>query len=431
MFHVWSQVSYKPVMAMHRISYLIVPVVIVAVGVVHTFNSGTAAVSAAVTVQGELPAVSAVSVLSFVGAVYFIVMMVRSYLLCFNVFYQMPKHMRRSTYQMLVALSAMVAARGIVIYFSLSANLSDVFIAISYIIMLYSLYSAFFIANSANVIVTSRDFVFSSLSTIVITVSLKGNILDWNKKSKDGCNPLPSPKYKEPYAHYRQRIMAACNGVVSPHDENILMTITDNVEHHFLFTLHDISFLGRKFGYLVEISEVTTSYAVLRYLEEIALYDNLTGLHNRNAYIETAKHIGIPGNMPLLILVGDINNLKKVNDSVGHLIGDKLLMTITSIVRECAPENAFVARIGGDEIVLLVPNSGAEIGNRFVEAVGKACVANEGPDIGIPSISWGYGVMQSVAENYNEVFRAADAVMYEAKRAAKREVSISGIVPTA
>jgi GGDEF domain-containing protein len=48
-------------------------------------------------------------------------------------------------------------------------------------------------------------------------------------------------------------------------------------------------------------------------------------------------------------------------------------------------------------------------------------------DFGIPSISWGYSVMYDITENYNDVFRAADAIMYEAKRKA-REVSIRGVV---
>jgi diguanylate cyclase (GGDEF)-like protein len=178
----------------------------------------------------------------------------------------------------------------------------------------------------------------------------------------------------------------------------------------------------------VEISEVTTSYSVLRYLEEIALFDNLTGVRNRNAYIDTAKQIVTEENMPLLILVGDVNNLKKVNDSRGHLYGDRLLIAITKIIREKAPKGADVFRIGGDEFVLLVPKANDEAAQEFASAVEEACAHPDDPDIDAPSISWGHAVMRAVDGDYNEAFKEADAILYESKRRMQIE-SIAGIVP--
>jgi diguanylate cyclase (GGDEF)-like protein len=419
MLHIQSQVSYHPVTAAVRVAWLAVPAALIVLTMLKQID----------------PAYDFGSVYSnrfllvpLAANIYLIVIIVKSYLLCFNVFYQMPKHMRHSTYQMLIAITVIAVAHGASTYFSASQNITHVLLAFAYIVALYTLCTAFFIANSSNVIVTSRDFVFSSLSTIVITVSLKGNILDWNKKAKDGCHPLPNPKYKEPYAAYRQRILDTCHGAVSPHDENILNIKTEGGEYYLLFTWHDISFLSRKFGYLVEIAEVTKSYSKLRYFEEIALYDNLTSMHNRNAYIECVKQIAAPENMPLLIAVGDVNNLKKTNDTLGHLYGDKLLLAITGAVKEKAPPNAFVARIGGDELVMLQPNADERDAITFIAGVTETLNAINDPDIGIPSISWGYSVMYDATENYNDVFRAADAIMYEAKRRA-REISISGVVP--
>jgi diguanylate cyclase (GGDEF)-like protein len=264
---------------------------------------------------------------------------------------------------------------------------------------------------------------------VVITISLKGNILDWNKKSPGADILLPKPKYKEPYENYRKRIISTCNGITSPHDENIITTTVDGIEQHYLFTPHEIGFQGRNFGRLVEISEVTKSYSVLRYLEEIALYDTLTGLKNRNAYIDAVKRMVASKNMPLAIIVGDINNLKKTNDTLGHLYGDRLLMAITSIVTECAPEGALVFRIGGDELVLLGPNAEPQAVLVFEALVAEKCEHASQLEFGTPSISWGHALMTSVSQDYNEVFRFADAMMYENKRTSK-EISISGIVHT-
>jgi len=421
MLHIWSQVSYKPVTAGVRIRWLVVPVALTIIYAVRMMSPGffTVAIGA-----GE----GTVSIVTLVSNIYFIVVIVKSYLLCFNVFYQMPAHMRRSTYQLIIAISAITLAFGVSSFFGLSEEVTDILLAIAYIIAMYSMFTAFFIANSANVIVTSRDFVFSSLSTLVITVSLKGNILDWNHKTKDGALPLPTPKYKEPYTLYRQRILDTCNGTVSPHDENILNIKNTDGENNFLFTWHEICYFGRKFGYLIEIADVTNIYTRLRSLEGIAFFDNLTSLYNRNAYIDRVKQMASPDHMPLLIVVGDVNNLKKVNDLYGHLSGDKLLLTITGLVKEKAPENAFVARIGGDELVLLLSKGSDEEARLFISSVTEALKEVDDPEIGEPSISWGYAIMNDTTENYNDVFRAADAIMYQAK-SRSREVTISGVVP--
>jgi diguanylate cyclase (GGDEF)-like protein len=448
--HVWSQVSHKPITATTVMRYLVVPVLLLAlaallyyfpninlgaslqeVGMQAAQQAGLQADQTAL--QDGLQVGRNVLSLSFLETLLFqvfcIVVVARAYLLCFNVFYQMPRHMRLSTHKMLLAISSVAIVWLLDAIITLPEGLRETLSAVSYIIVLYAFLAAFFIANSSNVIVTSREFVFSNLSTIVITVSLKGNILDWNKKGSGDGIALPKPLYKEPYKLYRERILSACNGVTSPHDENIITATIDGVEQHYLFTPHDIGFRGRNFGSLVEISEVTKIYSVLRYLEEIAMYDNLTGLKNRNAYIETVKDIVKVENLPLGIVVGDVNNLKKINDTLGHLYGDRLLTTIATIINEHMPENASAFRIGGDELALLIPRADATMVRQFVQEVTVACSEAEDPDCGAPSISWGCVLMTDISQDYNEVFLIADAMMYESKRANK-VVSISGVVNT-
>ncbi|MDR0500827.1 MAG: GGDEF domain-containing protein [Coriobacteriales bacterium] len=484
-FHVWSQVSYKPVTTLHFIRYLFVPAILFVVAALAFINpsidpnafighiglqaqvqdgiqaglqaqvqdgiqagiqtgmqDGTqpefqlaegTAIEAGIEIGQNL-----LSMQSLAGALFWIFSLLtiaKAYLLCFNVLYQMPKHMRHSTYRMLYAISAIAAVWLLGAVVRLCSGVQVTLTAISYIIALYAFFSAFFIANSANVIVTSREFVFANLSTIVITVSLKGNILDWNRKGYGETTPLPAPKYKEPYETYRRRILATCNGVTSSHDENIITTTMGGTEQHYLFTPHTIGYRGRNFGYLIEISEVTKSYSALRYLEEIAMYDNLTGLKNRNAYVQMIKEVVSAEHMPLGIIIGDVNNLKRINDTFGHLQGDRLLKTITIIVEKYAPEGSSVFRIGGDEIVLLVPHVTLNIIRRFLADVTAACLQVKDADFGSPSIAWGHAIMTSYSQDYNEVFRLADAIMYDSKRAHKRdnkragkEVSISGII---
>ncbi len=377
--------------------------------------------------------------LSLVFYLYAIVVFIRCYLLCFNVFYQMPRHMRRSTHYMLASTSAVA-----ILFFAYALWNSqlvalvpqsptlDILLQlaapIALCILLFPLYNALHLAPSENVIVTSREFVFGSLSTTILVLSKKKRILDWNKKDWAASSPFPQPLFREPVELYRKRILEESRSRISPHSENVIMTSTPGGETSFLFSMHEIQNRKRKFGYVVEISEVTPVYTLLRYFEEIAHFDRLTGLHNRNAYINQVAKYMQAGTLPLLILVGDVNKLKQVNDIHGHLLGDALLAKVTDFIKAGAPAGAFVARIGGDEFVLLVPNGSADTAERFIKQVNALCAQSSHEIWGRPSVSWGYAVMTSASQSYNEMFSAADRMMYEYKKKYSQYRS-SGLVP--
>ncbi|MDR0425396.1 MAG: diguanylate cyclase [Clostridiales Family XIII bacterium] len=421
--HIWSQVSYKPITRFTMIRYFIVPFALTVDMILRIFEPG---LRTFVFTEYSL------TLEQLIGGAYIIIVIARCYLLCFNVFYQMPRHMRRSTHYMIIAITFIAASRGA--YLLVSHNLALMMEIAAIVFALERFFSAFHIANSSNVIVTSREFVFSNLSTIVLTISLKGRILDWNKRADSGFGPLPLPQYKQPIEKYRAMIISEGKGVVSPHDANIVTTTFDGIERHYQFVNHEIRHKGRLFGYLVEISEVTKLYSVLRYLEEIAMFDQLTDMYNRNAYMSVAPNMIEAANMPLAIIVGDVNDLKKMNDTLGHLCGDRLLITVASLVRGESPDGAFAARIGGDEIVLLIPRGGDDAAQRFMENVDSKCAAIHDKEFGSPSISWGYAIMDSEGDDYNEVFSRADAMMYARKQKMKEAAgagNLSGFVPPA
>jgi diguanylate cyclase (GGDEF)-like protein len=264
-------------------------------------------------------------------------------------------------------------------------------------------------------------------------LSKKGRILEWNKTPDNSIFSLVPPEYLDSFENYRKKLLEIGNGVVSPHDENIITVTIGNRESHLLITTKPIREGDKQFGNLVEIAEVTSIYSVLRYMESIATIDQLTGLYNRNIYITSAQKMMGSANMPLLIILGDVNNLKTVNDTYGHLSGDKLLYRLSEIVRETAPSNAFVARIGGDELVLLVPKGTEETAMMFTQAVDEKTQAAYDPEFGTPSISWGWAVIHSPTEDYNEAFKYADQQMYQKKKAYKKSnaLTLSGVLPDA
>ena len=430
--HISLQVSYKELRPHSIVLHLIIPVFLIFIILRDLFFT---------SVLSFLPELADLIFYTIIFYAYVVIVLIKSYLLCFNVFYQMPPRARRSTKSTFISVIALTLL--IAFYASwntiIASNLPQSVIVdlilplltpIALAFIIYPLFDSMYIMPASDVIVTSREFIMRGLNTTVLVLNRRHHILDWNRKDWDSSFPLPKPKYKEPYPLYLKRVLSQYSGRVSPHNSDIVIITKNGVETYFLLRAHEVGYKHRMFGFVVEISEVTPIYNKLRYFEEIAHVDTLTGLNNRNAYIDYTQQVIVSENMPLLILVGDLNELKRINDVYGHLHGDELIKTVSNIIIEAKPEGAFVARVGGDEFVLLVPNGSIEIGEEFITKSNAMCgEARVECDMSRkPSVSWGYALMTSVEQSYNELFAEADHMMYEYKKR-RVEFSSSGTLP--
>jgi len=415
--HVWKNVSYKRLTSGRIAATFIIPLLVSAYLLFMLFLTNA-------TVP-MLESMSVTIVLRTAYAVYAIVMIVRSYLLCFNVFYQMPSHMRKATNKMLISITALM------IYFASAflwlAVLPDDIKAfgaaraiypltapIAFGIMVFQLYDALYLGVAEDVIGTSREFVFANLSAMVLVLSRKEIILDWNRKDHGANLPFPDPLYREPFEHYRERILKGNNGSISKHNANVVSILHGYKDLQYLIRTHENKNDGRKFGYVKEIYDITPIYALVREFEELASYDRLTGLYNRNKYFEYAESL-TQDQIPLVIIVGDVNNLKYINDTLGHRIGDALLSCISRIMAKHMPKGTFAARTGGDEFALLIPGSSLKAAQSFIDTVNGEYSQINDERFGTPSISWGYGIMESIDQDYNALYDIADKMMYATK----------------
>ena len=418
--HIWSQVDYKPITKSIVSLYFAIPAIFFFVNIYNviqgTFDNN---------IWNSL-CIQSVSLQNFFFFVYWLAMIIKSLSLCFNVFYQMPRHMRGSTLMLISARIVVVVA--IVIATLINAEAAYLLALIAFAIAMNRMMAGFFRASASNVITTSRQFVFSNLSTMIIVVSLKGRILEWNKPVGPVLFSFVKPKYLQPFDEYRKELLEKCNGVVSPHDENVITLTLEDREVNLMISTKSIKEGDRQFGTLVELSEITSIYSILRAMESIAELDHMTGLYNRNAYMEKADNLMTEENMPLLIIIGDVNNLKLINDTYSHLSGDRLLCAVAEIMKAQAPKEAFIARIGGDEIVLLISGGKVETAQAFSEKVYFETQKINDEEFGHPSISFGWSIINSANEEYNVAFEKADEMMYENKKAYKagKPIVLSG-----
>lgn len=110
-------------------------------------------------------------------------------------------------------------------------------------------------------------------------------------------------------------------------------------------------------------------------VEEAAIYDSLTGFLTKRELIKLGNlqiEKFINSSLPFSILMIDIDNFKIVNDTYGHVVGDKALKMITEVIRYQIRETDFIGRYGGDEFVMISPNTSLEVANKIAKRIGDA-----------------------------------------------------------
>lgn len=167
--------------------------------------------------------------------------------------------------------------------------------------------------------------------------------------------------------------------------------------------------------------------ASLNEVKQQADTDGLTGLYNRRYFnekieelVEKAKEEG--GYLSLIMM--DVDNFKKYNDTFGHPAGDQLLKTVAGVVSDTVREGDIVARYGGEEFVVILKNSGRETALQIAERI-RISVANI--PIGVLkspiTLSLGVGSFPEHARDRNSLLEFADQSLYYAKQSGKNRVS--------
>ena len=171
---------------------------------------------------------------------------------------------------------------------------------------------------------------------------------------------------------------------------------------------------GEIAGIVVVFSDSTEERRKLHEIEYLSYHDYLTGLYNRRFFEEELRRLDTPRNLPLTLIMGDVNGLKLVNDSFGHEAGDALLRAAGEIMSGCCRADDIVARLGGDEFIILLPATGpaeAEMVLRRLHSSLKQKV------VGLVELSIAFGFATKTEERtpVHEVFKMAEDQLYRNK----------------
>jgi diguanylate cyclase (GGDEF)-like protein/PAS domain S-box-containing protein len=167
--------------------------------------------------------------------------------------------------------------------------------------------------------------------------------------------------------------------------------------------------------YLGFANDITEQKVSEERVISISFHDQLTGLYNRRYYLEELQRIDTRRNLPITIVMGDVNGLKKINDSVGHAVGDKLLKKTAEIIKKGCRTDDIIARLGGDEFVILLPKTDAIKAEQIINRINDLAIKVKVANIAV-SISFGYKTKNEEEENIQEIFKCAEDLMYSNKR---------------
>lgn len=157
-------------------------------------------------------------------------------------------------------------------------------------------------------------------------------------------------------------------------------------------------------------------------LSRLAYHDGLTDLLNRTSYMEKVKELEDDENPYMLIAIYDVNNLKKVNDTMGHQKGDEMIKRVADVMSASLGKYGQCYRVGGDEFVFI--STKPDIETVFMNASKKmmdnlGCIT-DGNNIVPITAAMGYAVKNdNSTKDINEIIREADSRMYEKKRSMK------------
>lgn len=171
---------------------------------------------------------------------------------------------------------------------------------------------------------------------------------------------------------------------------------------------------GNKIGAIESVRDITRQKQDEERVRYLSFYDKLTGLYNRAFFEEELKRLDTDRQLPLSIIIGDVNGLKLVNDAFGHHDGDELLIKVAKLLKDNCRVEDIISRWGGDEFAILLPRTSEEYALKLYHRIKTSCRETGSYPLQI-SISLGVATKEHTWQNTLDVLKEAEDRMYRNK----------------
>ncbi len=167
-------------------------------------------------------------------------------------------------------------------------------------------------------------------------------------------------------------------------------------------------------GVVVVVRDVTEERRKKERILYLSYHDSLTGLYNRRFFEEELNRLNTKRNLPISIVMGDVNGLKLTNDAFGHDMGDMVLKKMADTIKKACREDDIIARWGGDEFILLLPRTSQHETERICRRINRMIQEVKMEAIEF-SISFGYETKNHEGEDIKNIMKTAEDYMYRRK----------------
>ena len=155
-----------------------------------------------------------------------------------------------------------------------------------------------------------------------------------------------------------------------------------------------------------------------REVEYLSYHDQLTGCFNRHYLKKVEADIIDPKNFPLCIISIDLNNLKEINDNLGHQMGDEVMVRASNLIKNAVVNTDYLFRMGGDEFLVFLPNTDEAKALQIRQTINEAI--NDYKQKNYPlSLAYGFYIKTDPSSNIYDEIRIADQYMYTNKAKSK------------
>lgn len=177
---------------------------------------------------------------------------------------------------------------------------------------------------------------------------------------------------------------------------------------------------GSVMGIVGIVTDMTELIVMQKRLESFTFQDRMTGIYNRDYFEQRIKEFGPNEHYPVAVIMADSDNLKKVNDTLGHKEGDFLIESTISNFKMILPDDAEMIRMGGDEYLIILQNCDRSACKLYMAAITSSEQRATVGNISL-STSLGYCIIESEKVSLADAVEAADAMMYLEKKKRHRE----------
>ncbi len=270
------------------------------------------------------------------------------------------------------------------------------------------------------VLVVTKDGKIEMLNTVA------QNLTGWTQQEAFG-------------RHYKEVLVLSNDRKECPFDDPIASVLETDMKHELdsqakLTSKYGVEYYledsaapikdddGMTRGVVLVFRDVTEKKEQIRGIEYLSCHDTMTGLYNRRCFEDHREKIDIPENLPLSLIFADINGLKMTNDIFGHTAGDELIKKTATILLQACRENDVIARVGGDEFIILLPKTDKEKAERIVSRI-KIEFSNARIEAIKCSVSLGSATKLHQDEPLEKVIADAENAMYKEKTMNRKSIN--------